>query len=441
MSTQARPVRIFIAYSTHDLSFKEEIRKRLKPLLRAGKVTVWDNWDIEAGANWDTVIQENLRQADLILLLLSPDALDSDYFYEVEAPIALQRHKAGEAITVGVLLRPCVLKHTPFEFEQYELLPKKGYPITDPHWANADAAYLTVVEEVDALVERAHTQKNASFLAAEAKRLAAEAKNAKEANPFYDLMVLIKGGTFEMGDTIDDPRNTFGKNEGIPFEKPTHSVTIRDFMLCKYPVTLRQWRQIMGKNHRFQGKGKDSQPVMDVTWYEAQEFIKALNQKTNKKYRLPTESEWEYAAREGGRSVRFGNGKDIADPREMNFWACEKYKKPYSIIGNEGLGAPTPVGQFEPNALGLYDMSGNVEEWVEDDWHWNYLGAPTDGSAWMDRKSNAKGYGIIRGGSYGSAPDHCRASWRISRPKTWEPTKYGWAIELIGFRLAHSLPY
>ena len=185
MSAQAQPVRIFIAYSTHDLAFKEEIRKRLKPLLRAGKVTLWDNWDIEAGANWDNMIQENLHQADLILLLLSPDALDSDYFYEVEAPIALRRHKAGEAITVGVLLRPCSFKHTPFEFEQYELLPKKGYPITDPRWANADEAYLTVVEEVDALVEKI---------------------NSKRGDFFCDLMVDIKGREFDMRDTLEQLR-------------------------------------------------------------------------------------------------------------------------------------------------------------------------------------------------------------------------------------------
>lgn len=145
-------IRIFIAYSSKDLVFKEEIRKRLRPLQRAGKVDVWDNYNIEAGKDWDAEVREKLANADLVLLLLSPDALDSEYFYKVEAPIALARHQAGEAIAVGVLLRPCSFRYTPFEFGKYELLPKKGYPITDSRWHNSDEAYLSVFEAVDDLV-------------------------------------------------------------------------------------------------------------------------------------------------------------------------------------------------------------------------------------------------------------------------------------------------
>ncbi|MBK6929668.1 MAG: toll/interleukin-1 receptor domain-containing protein [Saprospirales bacterium] len=132
MSVERQPVRIFIAYSSKDVVHKEEIRKSLVPLLRAGKATVWDNYDIEAGEKWDTVIREELANSDLILLLLSPDALSSEYFYDVEAPIALQRHAAGEAIMVIVLLRPCTLKYTPFgDLTRDEMLPRKGYPVVD----------------------------------------------------------------------------------------------------------------------------------------------------------------------------------------------------------------------------------------------------------------------------------------------------------------------
>jgi len=170
MSAEIQPVRIFIAYSSKDLTYKDEIRKRLKPLVRAGKVTIWDNYDIEGGADWDADIREKLEVSDLILLLLSPDALDSDYFYDTEAPIALRRHKAGEALAVGVLLRPCALKHTPFEFEQYELLPKKGYPVTHPHWPNTDAAYLTIFEEIDHLVEKFESIRAEQMLRLERQR-------------------------------------------------------------------------------------------------------------------------------------------------------------------------------------------------------------------------------------------------------------------------------
>ena len=416
MSTQTQPVRIFIAYSSKDLAFKEEIRKRLKPLLRAGKVTVWDNYDIEAGMNWDTVIQENLHQADLILLLLSPDALDSDYFYEVEAPIALKRHKEGEAITVGVLLRPCALKHTPFEFEQYELLPKKGYPITDRHWADADAAYLTVFEEIDVLVERLNEKRNAPFLVTQKKT---EDEGKRKTDPFHDLMLSIKGGSFDMGDT-------FG--EGFGEEKPVHRVTVREFLLCKYPVTQAQWIQIMGDNpSHFKG---DDLPVEQVSWDDTQVFLKKLNEQTGKSYRLPTEAEWEYAAREGGKNVRFGNGKDIADPKEMNFKASKDYKQSYSIVGAYQA-KTTPVNQFEPNALGLHDMSGNVWEWVEDDWHDDYKNAPTDGSAWIKQGSIRAGDRVDRGGSWLNVPLHCRAAVRAYNTPTY-------CNYFIGFRLALS---
>lgn len=153
-------VRIFIAYSSKDLVFKEEIRKRLRPLQRAGKVEIWDNYNIEAGKEWDVEVREKLEQSDIILLLLSPDALDSDYFYEVEAPIALRRHEAGEAIAVGILLRPCSFRHTPFEFGKYEMLPKKGYPVTDRRWRTFDDAYLSIFEEVDILVEKIERLRN-----------------------------------------------------------------------------------------------------------------------------------------------------------------------------------------------------------------------------------------------------------------------------------------
>ena len=165
-------VRIFIAYSSKDLVFKEEIRKRLRPLQRAGKVDIWDNYNIEAGKEWDVEVREKLEQSDIILLLLSPDALDSDYFYDVEAPIALRRHEADEAIMVGISLRPCSFRHTPFEFGKYEMLPKKGYPVTDRRWRTFDDAYLSIFEEVDVLVEKIEAKCNGGK--AEKKRIKRE---------------------------------------------------------------------------------------------------------------------------------------------------------------------------------------------------------------------------------------------------------------------------
>ena len=210
-----------------------------------------------------------------------------------------------------------------------------------------------------------------------------------------------------MGDTF---------SEGNISEKPLHKVSLRDFNLGKYPVTQRQWKAIMGDDpSHFKG---DDLPVENVSWDNVQKFIQKLNEQTGKNYRLPTEAEWEYAAREGGKKVRFGNGKDIADPKEINFDGTKDYKKPYSVEGEyRGKTTPAfvptagkPVSQFKPNALGLHDMSGNVWEWCQDVWHENYNGAPEDGSAW-EKGDNS--FRVLRGGSWYADPEYCRVASRF----------------------------
>lgn len=248
-----------------------------------------------------------------------------------------------------------------------------------------------------------------------AARLAVEAKRAKEADPFADLMIHINGGTFVMGDTFGD---------GAGSEQPTHRVTIKGFSLCKHPVTQAQWKSFMGKNPSF-FKGDDL-PVESVNWEDVQIFIQKLNEKTSKKYRLPTEAEWEYAAREGGKKVRFGNGRDIADPDEINFDALKKYQEGYSKAG-EYREETTPVAAFSPNALGLYDMSGNVWELCQDIWHDNYYGAPDDGSAW--EKGGDGSNRVVRGGSWYFPSYYCRATCRPLYGAVFRPDN-------IGFRLA-----
>lgn len=240
--------------------------------------------------------------------------------------------------------------------------------------------------------------------------------NPASADPFADTMIGIKGGVFDMGDA-------FG--EGFGWEKPVHAVTVQDFLLCKYPVTQEQWELVMGKNPaHFKGGG--NLPVEQVSWNDVQEFIKRLNDMTGLRYRLPSEAEWEYAAREGGKKTRFGNGKNIADPNEMNFNCSEDKKQPYSIVG-EHRKKTTPVGSFVPNALGLCDMSGNVWELCEDVWHDSYKDAPTDGSAWLADGDPSRHVG--RGGSWNLNSEFCRAAAR-SR------TLAQYSNHFIGFRLA-----
>jgi formylglycine-generating enzyme required for sulfatase activity len=175
-------------------------------------------------------------------------------------------------------------------------------------------------------------------------------------------------------------------------EKPAHSVTVSDFYIGKYEVTQKQWVQVMGSNpSKFRG---DDLPVEMVSWDDVQKFIRKLNQQTGKKYRLPTEAEWEYAARGGNKSrgYKYSGSNNIGDVA----W----------YEGNSG-DKTNDVGTKSPNELGIYDMSGNVWEWVSD-WYGKYSeGAqtnPAGPSSGSDR--------VFRGGGWYYDAESCRVSIR-----------------------------
>ena len=213
-------------------------------------------------------------------------------------------------------------------------------------------------------------------------------------------------------------------------ERPVHQVTVDDFYLGKCEVTQKQWLDIMGSDPpELAFKGCDQCPVERVSWDDVQAFLKKLNASLlagQKPYRLPTEAEWEYAAREGGKKVLFGNGKNVAAPNEINFDASTWYKKPYSIDG-EFRKKNIPVGSLRsPNALGLHDMSGNVWEWCSD-WKGDYpSGAQTNPTGPTTGSSR-----VIRGGSWGLYPQCCRVAFRYFLA----PGDRG---NYLGFRLART---
>ncbi len=219
-------------------------------------------------------------------------------------------------------------------------------------------------------------------------------------------MVSISGGKFLMGTEKGEIERLVKKYnwDGFRREKPQHEVTVKPFFMGKYPITQAQWQAVMGNNPA-DFKDSPQNPVENVSWHDAVEFCQRLSEKTGRKYRLPSEAEWEYACRAGTkRPFHFG---ETITGELANYDASETYA---GEAPGEYREKTTPVGSFPPNRFGLYDMHGNVWEWCADNWHENYEGAPTDGSAWTT--GGDKDISPLRGGSWGYTPGYCRSAFR-----------------------------
>ena len=210
-------------------------------------------------------------------------------------------------------------------------------------------------------------------------------------------------------------------------EQPVHEVKLNSFYIGKYPVTQALWTAVMKDNPSF--FTGDSRPVEMVYWEDAQAFVQKLNELTGKVYRLPTEAEWEYAAR-GGVQVRMDAARGGDQSRGYKYAGSNKLKE-VGWYGDNSHVETKAVGLKYPNELGLYDMSGNVWEWVEDQWHDNYEGAPGDGSAWVDKVEGID-HRVLRGGSWSNYPQYCRCT---SRNFIMPESRYA----IIGFRLVLPL--
>ena len=233
---------------------------------------------------------------------------------------------------------------------------------------------------------------------------------------FDSEMVAIPGGTFRMGDL---------SGNGKSGERPVRSVTISSFNIGKYEVTFDQWDACVadggcgGYRSYDRGWGLGKRPVIHISWDDVQSFIDWLNYRTGGNYRLPTEAEWEYAARAGS-TTEYSWGDDIGSNR-ANCNGC----------GDIFAGAKktAPVGSYSANAWGLHDMHGNVAEWIQDCWKHNYKNMSSDGRAWLFGTCRNR---IIRGGSWASKPKYLRSAARYRE----KPSDRGYSD--LGFRLAQD---
>jgi formylglycine-generating enzyme required for sulfatase activity len=209
---------------------------------------------------------------------------------------------------------------------------------------------------------------------------------------------------------MGSPENELERNDS---ESPQHTVTVQPFFMGKLTVTQAQWAAVAALKKvkidleldpsKFKGANR---PVEKVSWNHAIEFCARLSNKTGKDYRLPSEAEWEYACR-AGTTTPFYFGETITTDL-ANYNGNYTYG---SGIKGQYREQTTDVGIFPPNPFGLFDMHGNIWEWCQDEWHQNYNGAPTDGSAWLTENDNH--YRLLRGGSWGNVPENCRSANRF----------------------------
>jgi formylglycine-generating enzyme required for sulfatase activity len=218
--------------------------------------------------------------------------------------------------------------------------------------------------------------------------------------------------------TLQPGTLTMGSNSSDPSEKPAHRVSIAEpFAIGKYEVTVEQWDACVAANAcqrvTTETRGKNT-PVRDVSWDDAQHYVKWLSQTSGKSYRLPTEAEWEYAAR-GGTSTPYWWGEQMR-PGKAD---CKDCGSPWRADG------PVDVGSFAANPFGLYDVNGSVWEWVADCWHNNYKGAPADSRAWDEPNCRVR---VIRGGSWRDGGSYMLSSTRFKYDASVRHSQNGFRV-------------
>ncbi|WP_130618194.1 SUMF1/EgtB/PvdO family nonheme iron enzyme [Dyella amyloliquefaciens] len=269
-------------------------------------------------------------------------------------------------------------------------------------------------------------------------------------------MVVVPTGSFRMG----APDNEEGRQDD---ETPQHDVTIaKGFAMARTAVTVGQFREFVkasgyqpdsvklggasvydegtgamrddgnaGWQDDYVGKLADSRlPVVNISWADAKAYADWLSQRTGKTYRLPSEAEFEYALR-GGTTTRYWWGDGAPTSKVENLTGSSDRSPSGRRWSNafagyrDGFWGPAPVMSFSPNPYGLYDMGGNVSEWVQDCWHDSYLRAPRDGSAWINPGCSVR---VVRGGSWGSSPDQVRSAYRQGADATVRSGRVGFRV-------------
>lgn len=413
---------IFISYARED-------RQRVKSLAEALMVRGWSVWwdaRIRAGQHFDEMIEREIGRASCVIVAWTERSVGSQWV-RAEAAEALEQGKL-----VPVFLAPV---KPPLLFRHVH-----GFDLQQWQGSADDPLFQRLIEDIAELAgppskpqggpaSDVHTDGTApgarqAGAKHSSKRVPVEPSVPSMQDPSLpeQAMIRIEPGTFLMGCPAGE--------DGYDNEKPQHQVRItRPFAIGKYAVTCNEYDAFAEATNRDlpedEGWGRGRRPVINVSWEDAVAYAQWLSRETGRRYRLPTEAEWEYAAR-AGTTTPYSTGEcidtDLANYDGNQGWGeCPKT----GVYREQTL----EVGSLPANPWGLHEVHGNVWEWVQDCWHESYQGAPADGSSWEGGDFTGR---VVRGGSWPSAPGTLRSAYRGG---SYADSRNG----NIGFRLAQDI--
>ena len=443
-------IQIFLAHASEDKPAVLALHERLK---QAGYKPWLDKKDLIPGQNWRSVIPKAIADSQLFIACLSQRSIAKQGFVQREFKMALNQY--ADRPPNSIYLIPLRLDECDIPDLRQE---EYGLNLRDLHWLDyweedgfeqleRAITYQFKLEPEEpkkpVIVTPPLSVFNFQIVRVNAK--GEEIKKESKQSQYFreDLgngitleMVAIPGGTFLMGTEDEEIERLVKKFDWVGFrrERPQHEVTVPPFFMGKYPITQDQWKAIASRTdlkvkqdldfnpaHFKDRPDSDRRPVEQVNWDHAIEFCARLSKLTGREYRLPSEAEWEYACR-AGTTTPFYFGETITGEL-ANYDASNTYAEEAK---GEYRQQTTPVGQFPPNAFGLYDMHGNVWEWCADTWHDNYDGAPTDGSAWIENGDD--NCSPPRGGSWCNDPYYCRSAYRDYNHRRNYDDSYGFRV-------------
>ena len=374
---------IFISYSRKDNRWLERLKTFLRPLEREAELQAWSDTDIKPSSNWHADIQKALHESDAAILLISQDFLASDYIANNELPQLLSAANERGLRIFPVIVSSAYLKDSPLM--KFQAVNAPTSPLDTLDRAKQNIILTRLTESVADLIKVVRSGVTEEWL-----------------EKFRSRFIPIEGGTYIAGD--NDLHNQLHARE-------EHEVKVDSFHLGKYVVTQAEWIALMNTQPWLDQRNVklgDDVPAVYVSWHDAVDFIRAINKADSKfAYRLPTEAEWEYAARGGKRTLnssrtRFSFGDDANKMIEYG-WHDRN-------ASQRGDNYAHPVGGLRGNPLGLFDMHGNIWEWASDD---------------------IEGLRALRGGGFNFMADGGSSAFRVvNKPET--------KGEAAGFRLVQE---